>query len=74
VRQSLSAVGLTASAGRVRPGWPRKGLAHLYPLGRVGEPEDVAAAVAFLASSDAAWITGHTLPVDGGLLAGPRTL
>jgi meso-butanediol dehydrogenase / (S,S)-butanediol dehydrogenase / diacetyl reductase len=44
---------------------------HLYPLGRVGEPEDVAAAVAFLASADAAWITGHTLPVDGGLLTGP---
>jgi meso-butanediol dehydrogenase/(S,S)-butanediol dehydrogenase/diacetyl reductase len=40
----------------------------LYPLGRVGEPEDVAGAVAFLASSDAAWITGHTLPVEGGLL------
>jgi meso-butanediol dehydrogenase / (S,S)-butanediol dehydrogenase / diacetyl reductase len=41
---------------------------HIYPLGRVGEPEDVAAAVAFLASSDAAWITGHTLPVDGGFM------
>lgn len=40
----------------------------LYPLGRVGEPSDVAAAVAFLASADAAWITGHVLPVDGGLL------
>jgi meso-butanediol dehydrogenase / (S,S)-butanediol dehydrogenase / diacetyl reductase len=40
----------------------------LYPLGRVGEPNDVAAAVAFLASVDAAWITGHVLPVDGGLL------
>jgi meso-butanediol dehydrogenase/(S,S)-butanediol dehydrogenase/diacetyl reductase len=48
-------------------------LRHLYPLGRVGEPEDVAAAVAFLASSDAAWITGHTLPVDGGLMTGART-
>jgi meso-butanediol dehydrogenase / (S,S)-butanediol dehydrogenase / diacetyl reductase len=47
-------------------------LRHLYPLGRVGEPEDVAAAVAFLASSDAAWITGHTLPVDGGLMTGAR--
>lgn len=45
-------------------------LVPMYPLGRVGEPEDVAAAVAFLASTDAAWITGHTLPVDGGLLAG----
>lgn len=41
----------------------------LYPLGRVGEPEDVAAAVAFLASRDAAWITGTTLTVDGGLTA-----
>ncbi|MCD7438162.1 SDR family oxidoreductase [Streptomyces lincolnensis] len=39
----------------------------LYPLGRVGEPEDIAAAVAFLASRDAAWITGTTLTVDGGL-------
>ena len=46
---------------------------HLYPLGRVGEPEDVAAAVAFLASTDAAWITGHTLPVDGGLMTGARS-
>lgn len=39
-----------------------------YPLGRVGEPDDIAAAVAFLASGDAAWITGVELPVDGGLL------
>ena len=37
-----------------------------YPLGRLGEPEDVGAAVAFLASSDAAWITGQTLTLDGG--------
>ncbi|MBN0042631.1 SDR family oxidoreductase [Streptomyces actuosus] len=41
----------------------------LYPLGRVGEPEDVAAAVAFLASRDAAWITGASLYVDGGITA-----
>lgn len=39
-----------------------------YPMGRVGEPADIAAAVAFLASPDAAWVTGVTLPVDGGLL------
>jgi meso-butanediol dehydrogenase/(S,S)-butanediol dehydrogenase/diacetyl reductase len=46
-------------------------LAKMYPLGRIGEPEDIAAAVAFLASDDAAWITGHTLPVEGGVLTGP---
>ncbi|TDT42459.1 NAD(P)-dependent dehydrogenase (short-subunit alcohol dehydrogenase family) [Streptomyces sp. BK208] len=40
-----------------------------YPLGRVGEPEDIAAAVAFLASHDASWVTGTTLVVDGGLTA-----
>ncbi|MFG2515733.1 SDR family NAD(P)-dependent oxidoreductase [Streptomyces sp. NPDC048584] len=42
---------------------------RLYPLGRVGEPEDIAAAVTFLASRDAAWITGTTLVVDGGITA-----
>ncbi|MEU8508763.1 SDR family NAD(P)-dependent oxidoreductase [Streptomyces brevispora] len=44
-------------------------ISGLYPLGRVGEPEDIAAAVAFLASRDAAWVTGTTLCVDGGLTA-----
>ncbi|WP_311223214.1 MULTISPECIES: glucose 1-dehydrogenase [unclassified Acidovorax] len=38
------------------------------PLGRMGEPPDVAGTVAFLASADAAYITGATLVVDGGLL------
>ncbi|GAA3491267.1 SDR family oxidoreductase [Streptomyces cremeus] len=47
---------------------PLDALPAHYPLGRLGEPEDVAAAVAFLASADASWITGVTLPVDGGLL------
>jgi NAD(P)-dependent dehydrogenase (short-subunit alcohol dehydrogenase family) len=45
-------------------------LVRWYPLRRVGEPEDVANAAAFLASDDAAWITGEVLRVDGGLLAG----
>ncbi|MFC4332859.1 SDR family NAD(P)-dependent oxidoreductase [Streptomyces andamanensis] len=44
-------------------------LGALYPLGRIGEPDDIAAAVAFLASRDAAWITGTALTVDGGLTA-----
>src|ERR687897_376133 len=45
-------------------------IARWYPLGRVGEPEDVAGAALFLASDEAAWITGAVLPVDGGLTAG----
>jgi NAD(P)-dependent dehydrogenase (short-subunit alcohol dehydrogenase family) len=42
-------------------------VAAAYPLGRLGVPEDIAAAVAFLASDDASWITGQTLVVDGGV-------
>lgn len=40
--------------------------AAAYPLGRLGVPEDIGAAAAFLASADASWITGQTLVVDGG--------
>ena len=45
-------------------------LAAWYPLGRVAEPDDVANAALFLASDEAAFITGAVLLVDGGLLAG----
>jgi NAD(P)-dependent dehydrogenase (short-subunit alcohol dehydrogenase family) len=38
-----------------------------YPLRRLGSPEDVAAAVAYLGSADAAWVTGQVLTIDGGL-------
>jgi meso-butanediol dehydrogenase/(S,S)-butanediol dehydrogenase/diacetyl reductase len=40
-----------------------------YPLRRLGDPADIAAAVAFLASPDSAWVTGTVLPVDGGYTA-----
>lgn len=58
---------------RDRPGVLDR-VAGWYPLRRVGTPDDVAAAVAFLASAEAAWITGATLPVDGGLLAGNQRM
>jgi NAD(P)-dependent dehydrogenase (short-subunit alcohol dehydrogenase family) len=46
-------------------------VSRAYPLARLGIPEDVAATVAYLASDDAAWVTGQTIVVDGGLtLAG----
>ncbi|MEH3066792.1 MAG: SDR family oxidoreductase [Aeromicrobium erythreum] len=40
------------------------------PLGRIGEPADVGAAIAFLASPSASWITGETLVIDGGQMIG----
>lgn len=44
----------------------REGWHQLIPVGRFGTPEEIAAAFAFLASPDSSYITGHTLPVDGG--------
>lgn len=44
-------------------------IAELYPLGRYGDPEDVAEAIWFLTTERAAWISGVVLPVDGGLSA-----
>ena len=45
----------------------RKQVEAQTPLGRIGQPQDIAPAAVFLASSDAAWITGETLAIAGGL-------
>ncbi len=42
----------------------------MHPLGRIGEPGDIAAAAAFLLSDDASWLTGQIIGIDGGLSAG----
>jgi NAD(P)-dependent dehydrogenase (short-subunit alcohol dehydrogenase family) len=47
----------------------RRELASIHPVGRIGEPEDIAAPVAFLASDEAGYITGASLVVDGGRTA-----
>jgi NAD(P)-dependent dehydrogenase (short-subunit alcohol dehydrogenase family) len=44
-------------------------IVRMHPMGRLGEPEEVAEAIAFLASDQASFITGAVLPVDGGYLA-----
>jgi len=54
---------------RLDPATLKERLLKGIPLGRLGEPEDVAKAVVFLASDAAEWITGVLLPVDGGNLA-----
>ena len=45
----------------------RKQIEAQTPLGRIGQPQDIAPAVVFLASDDSAWITGETLHITGGL-------
>jgi 3-oxoacyl-[acyl-carrier protein] reductase len=48
----------------------RQNAVKMIPLGRVGQAEDVASAVAFLASEESSYITGHVLNVNGGMLMG----
>ena len=49
-----------------------EGVAGMVALGRVGEPADIADAVAFFASPDGRWVTGQVLDVNGGLYLGPK--
>lgn len=75
VARELASRGVTCNA--VAPGFiqtdmtenlgDNNPLLNSIPLGRMGKPEDIAAAVAFLASDSAAYITGEVLKVDGGL-------
>lgn len=77
--RELGSRGITVNS--VAPGYLRTEMTHgldaaqlqqivrRTPAGRLGEPEDVAAAVRFLASDEATFITGHVLVVDGGLTA-----
>jgi 3-oxoacyl-[acyl-carrier protein] reductase len=77
--RELGSRGITVNS--VAPGYLRTEMSHgldedqlgqisrRTPAGRLGEPEDVAAAVRFLASPEANFISGHTLVVDGGLTA-----
>ncbi|MGO9259788.1 MAG: 3-oxoacyl-[acyl-carrier-protein] reductase [Bryobacteraceae bacterium] len=75
--QEMASRGITVNA--VAPGYiatdmtaalaeeVRQRILAAVPLGRMGRPEDIAAAVKFLASEDAAYITGHVLAVNGGM-------
>lgn len=82
---SLGARGITVNA--VAPGMTRTDMsapgfeahpgteamvAGMMALGRIGEPEDIAGAVAFLASEEGRWVTGHVLDASGGTWLGPR--
>jgi 3-oxoacyl-[acyl-carrier protein] reductase len=65
---NLIAPGFVATAMTDALGEPqREKLAAAIPLGRLGQPADIAAAAVYLASDEAAWITGATLHVNGGM-------
>jgi NAD(P)-dependent dehydrogenase (short-subunit alcohol dehydrogenase family) len=56
----------TSMKRQANPDEHRKYLLAKHPMGRLGRPEEVANAVLFLASDEASFITGVTLPIDGG--------
>jgi NAD(P)-dependent dehydrogenase (short-subunit alcohol dehydrogenase family) len=82
-RQFAAELAPTVRVNAIAPGIVRTQLARALwephedalnralPLGRIGEPEDIAAAAVFLAGTGASWLTGQTLVVDGGALVRP---
>lgn len=70
IRVNAVAPGTIATAGLMKMSAEYiAGVTAAHPIGRVGQPAEVAAAILFLASDDASFITGAVLPVDGGYLA-----
>lgn len=69
-RANVEEYGLTELAEHLRNRRPER-VAEQIPLGRVGDPDDIAKAALFLASDAASWITGNILAVDGGALTVP---
>jgi 3-oxoacyl-[acyl-carrier protein] reductase len=65
---NLISPGVTATDGLIMPQEAINALITQTPLGRLGQPQDIADAVAFLASDDARWVTGQNLQVNGGIL------
>jgi NAD(P)-dependent dehydrogenase (short-subunit alcohol dehydrogenase family) len=51
------------------PGAVRSERISVHPIGRLGQPEDIAGLAVYLASDESSWVTGAALPVDGGYLA-----
>jgi 3-oxoacyl-[acyl-carrier protein] reductase len=76
----IAHLGITVNAvnpGPTDTGWIDESLAAqllpLFPFGRIGQPEDIARLVAFLASDEGGWITGQVIHSEGGFLRGaPR--
>lgn len=73
-KESFLIVDLGANTGMTAPIFAKnegmaQGLATMHPFRGLGEPEDIARAILFLASEDNSWMTGAMMPVDGGYTA-----
>jgi NAD(P)-dependent dehydrogenase (short-subunit alcohol dehydrogenase family) len=72
IRVNAVCPGMVLTPGLLKVNPPIELMAAGIPLGRVGQPEDIANVFAFLASDDAAYVTGQSINVDGGMGAGMR--